>query len=133
MNPYWGDPRAEAFAQQLRIFLDGDSNWYYNATARGLESGRPAATVLADQLVDAIGFRELQLATLLETPDAHLVETVVQQVLPWQAGDAFQLLLEAIHLAAAAEQRRQRGQVGAWTAVAAAAFIGVIVLIRRAS
>lgn len=131
MNPYFGNPRAEALAQQLRIYLDGDSNWYYSATARGLESGRPAATVLADQLVDAIGFRELQLVTLLETPDARLVEAVVQQVLPWQAGDAFQLLLEAIHLAAAAEQRRQRGQVGGWTAVAAAAFIGVIVLIRH--
>ncbi len=73
---------------------------------------------MASALLEDAEFAEVSVATWLKTPDGELVRFVVGQVLPQPIGVEFELLVDAVTIAALAKQRQQRVVAAGATVVA---------------
>ncbi len=69
-----------------------------------------SAEALARDLLDDAEFAEFRVAEWLRTPEGRIVEAAVSQVLPWPGSAEFQLLVEAISLAAKAKAKAKAKQ-----------------------
>jgi len=88
----------------------------------GLAAGpRPSAEELARQLLAIAEFRAVQLGTWLGTTDGQVISEAVEMVLPMFYTEDVALLVEALKLAAAMQQRGGRQKVLVSSGIAFAA------------
>jgi hypothetical protein len=73
--------------------LDGTVAWFTNAEA------------FANALSSDVGFQALQLGTWLNTPDGELIAAAVKRVVPLTYRPEYQLVVNALRLAASKQQR----------------------------
>jgi hypothetical protein len=99
----------------LAAWIGRHPGWAY-ADQFGARLRRPDE--IATDLVNEIGFAEVGLASWLSSPDGRLIRVVATQMLPpWQKVE-LELLIQALHAAADAQHRNDRGRVVGMTAVA---------------
>jgi hypothetical protein len=87
----------------------------------GLNQGRRAAKDIAQELLGCAEFRALQLGTWLGTTNGEIITQAVEAVMPPFYAEDVALIVEALNLAAAMQQRegRQKALVGAAVTFAA--------------
>jgi hypothetical protein len=109
-------------ALKLRMFLEkwlqDHPSWAYSGP--GWYHQRRSANDIASELLQNAEFGEVKLAGWLKSPNGAMARTVVGWVLPQPYGAEFTLLVEAIMLAAQAQQDDQRKLAGGLTIVAVA-------------
>ena len=114
---YMTDPTARKLLLFLQRWLREHPSW---ASAPGWYYRPHSANDIASELLQDAEFSEVKLATWLKSPDGVLIQTVVGWVLPQPQGLEFTLLVDAISLAAQAQQDNERGLAGGWTVVVGA-------------
>ena len=80
------------------------------------------ADQVAERLLADAGFRALRLGTGLNTPDGELMAAVAEMLTPPPYQADMELLVEALNLAVAMQQRKERGEafgVGVGAAIGA--------------
>ena len=75
------------------------------------ESALPAVELIAASLVRDTEFRALQLGTLLNSPAGEFLEAAVALAVPRAFAPEFELIVEALRLAAKRQQDEARGKV----------------------
>lgn len=121
------DPTAQRLEKFLRRWLTEHPGWQWShGNVPGWAAVMRESTLLASALLDDAEFAEVGVATWLTTPDGALVRFVVGRVLPWPLGAEFNLLVEAVTIAALAKQRQRRVVAAGATAVALCLTGGVI-------
>lgn len=85
-------------------------------------SSRPTAEEIAREFLSVATFRALKLGTWLGTTDGQIVVDAVEMVVPMFYVEDVELLVEALQIAAALQQREGRGK-----ALAGAAFALVVI------
>ena len=119
----------DSTAQKLYAFLvrwiRDNPNWAYEAS--GWSVSLRTADAVVSSLVNETEFAEVNLAGLFKSPDGQLIKTVVGWVLPWPMSTEFELLVDAITLAAQAKQKNERGLAAGLTA--AAAFVILLIFL----
>ena len=125
------DYRLDAIAQRLERFLGRwlqehpGWQWSHGGWA-GWTSALRESTELASALLEDAEFGEVGVATWLRTPDGELVRFAVGRVLPTPVSAEFNLLVDAVTIAALAKQRQQRVVAAGATAVAVV-LVGAVV------
>jgi len=121
------DPTAQRLERFLRRWLSEHPGWQWSqGTIPGWTAALRESIQLASALLEDTEFAEAGVATWLNTPDGELVRFVVGRVLPWPVGAEFNLLVEAVTIAALAKQRQQRF-FAAGATVAAAFLVGAVI------
>ncbi len=121
------DPTAQRLERFLRRWLSEHPGWQWSqGTRSGWAAAMRESSALASALLEDTEFAEVGVATRLNTPDGELVRFVVARVLPWPASAEFNLLVEAVTIAALARQRQQR-VFAAGATVAAAVLVGAVI------
>src|SRR5271157_2105476 len=103
MNP--NDPKSDRLETFLRRWLSQNPRWQY--ASPGWPADRRSPEELASALLADAEFAEVGLADWLNSPDGQLIETAVGRVLPMPQAIEFQVLVDALTLAAQAQQRGQ--------------------------
>jgi hypothetical protein len=121
------DPTAQRLERFLTRWLSEHPGWQWSqGTRSGWASAMRDSTRLASALLEDTEFAEVGVATWLHTPNGELVRFVVGRVLPWPVSAEFNLLVEAVTIAALAKQRQQRVFASGAT-VAAAVLVGAVI------
>jgi len=123
---YSNDPRAKALASVLGVWLASHPNWYLVPDERGWGWRQRSAKEVAVDLVPVLGQMDMRLAGVLQSPDGQLMRTVAGWVLLPQQAVLFELLSEAIILAAQAQNRGQKVEAGLLTGAALALLAGLL-------
>jgi hypothetical protein len=138
MNPGQRDQLDAALARYLGDALNGtgpiDLRWAAHWTvgrAWGFDNWwtppLPAVDDLVDAFLEDVGFRALQLGTVLSEPDVELISAVVLRLLPTPYRQETQLVIEALKLAAKRQhEARARRAVG--VALVATAVVALFAL-----
>jgi hypothetical protein len=117
--------QADSTALRLRAFLScwlaEHPSWAYQGPPWAQQ--RRSARDIANDLLQEAEFREIQLATWVRSPDGALIAQVVTWVLPPTQALEFQLLVDAISVAADAKHRDEQQRA------ATVGAIGLVVLI----
>ena len=91
----------------------------------GWNQNRPKATDLARDLLSCGEFRELQLGTWLGTTDGEIITQAVEMVVPAFYAEDVVLIVEALKLAAAAQQQEGHQKVFASVVIVTLAIIAL--------
>ena len=83
----------------------------------GWNQGRPMAKDIAKEFLGCAEFRALRLGTWLGTTDGEIITQAVEMVVPMFYAEDVALIVEALKLAAAAQQEKGRQKVLAGAAV----------------
>lgn len=115
---YDNDRRSHRLRDVLATYVANNPGWAYRRDEHIWIDDLRKATEVGREIVDCIGFREVQLTGLLDSPDVLLIRKVVSWVLPYSSGQEFELLVAAVEHAARADLRHKRLAVVGWTVVA---------------
>lgn len=110
---YQNDPNAVKLYAFLSQWARNHPTWAYEPNG-WMMTLKSVESVTRDLMSEA-KFDEINLAGVIRSPDAQLIETVVTWVLPWPTSLEFKLLVDAITAAAKAKQKNQRGVAAGWT------------------
>lgn len=86
---------------------------------------RPSKEAIARELLGVAEFRALQLGTWLNTTDGQIITEAVEMVMPPFYAEDVELLVEALKLAAAIQQREGRGKAVVGSILGVAAIVGL--------
>jgi hypothetical protein len=120
------DPRAQALEAVLRIWLVSHPTWYRAPDESGWGWRQRTAKEVARDLVPELAQMDVRLAGVLESPDGQLISAVVGWVLPAPQRTLFDLLTDAVILAAQAQNRGQKVEAGVLVGAAVALFTGLM-------
>lgn len=116
----WNDPRALRLRDVLTAFVQAKPGWAYRQDQLSWVYVFRTGEEIGRELVDQVGFCDVQLAGFLDSPDGVLIREVVSWVLPYGNRQEVDLLVVAVVHAARADQQRRRGAIVGWTAAACA-------------
>ena len=125
------DRRAELprLSTILREWTTDNPGWAYSTNSMTWALQLRAAVEIARDLLDATELAEVRFAGFMGEPDGQLIEAAVKQALPYPYGTEFQLLVDAVKIAADAKQKGEQTRAG--LATAAVLLIGLLVIAGR--
>jgi hypothetical protein len=117
MTDYSNDRRAQALSKALGDWIGANPLWYMGVNESGWRQQYRTAEDVAADLGTVLEGMDVGLAGILNSPDGQLIRAVVGSVLPAPQVWLFDLLVEAVLLAAQAHNRTQKIEAGVLAAL----------------